>query len=65
MDSTFMDAFSTALETGKFKAAEFFNSLLQGFAKITTEVLVLKPLLNSLFAGSPGSEVVRAGLARS
>lgn len=56
MNSTFMDSFSTALETGKFKASEFFNSLLQGFAKITMEVLVLKPLLNSLFTGANGSD---------
>jgi hypothetical protein len=55
IDSTFMDAFSNALETGKFKASQFFSSLLQGFAKVTTEVLVLKPLLNSLFAGTTGS----------
>lgn len=49
MNSTFMDSFSNALETGKFKAGEFFNSMLQGFAKITMQVLVLKPLMDSLF----------------
>lgn len=54
IDSSFNDAFSEALQSGKFKAADFFNSLLQGFAKVTTEVLVLKPLLNSLFAGVNG-----------
>lgn len=50
-DSTFMDAFGNALDGGKFKASEFFESLLKDFAKITTEVLVLKPLLNGLFGG--------------
>lgn len=56
MQSTFMDSFSNALQAGKFKASEFFNSLLQGFAKITMEVLILKPLLNSLFTGTTGSD---------
>jgi len=65
MQSTFMDSFSTALETGKFKASEFFNSMLQGFAKITTEVLVLKPLLNSLFSSSTGSTGIVGGLLNS
>lgn len=50
-NSTFMDAFGNALDGGKFKASEFFNSLLKDFAKVTTEVLVLKPLLNGLFGG--------------
>lgn len=56
IDSTFMDAFSSALETGKFKASQFFTQLLQGFAKITMEVLVLKPLINGLFSGMSGGE---------
>lgn len=54
IDSTFMDAFANALETGKFKASQFFAQLLQGFAKITMEVLVLKPLIDGLFNGMSG-----------
>lgn len=58
IESTFMDTFTSALEGGKFKASQFFSQLLEGFAKVTTEVLVLKPLLNNLFAGSSGTNGV-------
>lgn len=54
MNSTFMDTFGNALETGKLKADDFFKSMLQGFAKVTMQALVLKPLMDSLFSPMGG-----------
>lgn len=47
-------SFDSLFRDGKFKASEFFQDILTGFARVATQALILKPILDSLFGSTGG-----------
>lgn len=60
------DAFVEFTQTGKFSFKDFANSIIEDLTRITFRMLVLKPLMESIFgvsAGATGTAVTNNGYA--
>lgn len=57
LEGSVMGSLDEAFRTGKVSAAAFFADIAQGFAKMATQALILKPIMDSLFGttGAGGS----------
>lgn len=55
ISGTLGNAMSEAFNTGQFSATNFFRSLSANVATAVAQMLVLKPIMDSLFSGKPGS----------